>query len=264
MNEKTVVLIVGAGAVENAWLPIYKSFQNVFSSSINNADSANFQFTRLVYLLRFYSASKFAETTKDALEYTKKKVVELKHEIVKQLSVAQQNQELKIRTHFETLLMNFIFKDEIKFAVISTNWDTIVNQAINNFAYKIGYENQINIFHLHGSIGSPNSLYLPSEITCENYRTVAEDKEHGINQATLLTILKKANQIILYGISLDPLDAELNQTIFESLQNDDLQEVIVINPDYKKVSNRVKLLLEESNKNIKISCYNPLRYDAPR
>jgi hypothetical protein len=160
--------------------------------------------------------------------------------------------------------MNFIFKDEIKFAVISTNWDTIVNQAINNFAYKIGHENQINIFHLHGSIENPNSLYLPSEITCENYRTVAEDKEHGINQATLLTILKKANQIILYGISLDPLDAELNQTIFESLKNDDLQEVIVINPDYKKVSNRVKLLLEESNKNIKISCYNPLRYDAPR
>jgi hypothetical protein len=39
-------------------------------------------------LLRFYSASKFAETTEDALEYTKKKVVELKHEIVKQLSVA--------------------------------------------------------------------------------------------------------------------------------------------------------------------------------
>lgn len=261
MNQKTVVLIVGAGAVENAWLPIYKSFQNVFESSIDDADSANFQFTRLVYLLRFYSAAKFAETTKDALENAKRKITELKHEIVKQLNLAQQSQELKVRSHFETLLMNFIFKEEIKFAVISTNWDTVVNEAINKFAKKIKHGKTINTFHLHGSIEKPNSLYLPSEITCENYRSVEEDNEHGVNQAILLSILKKANQIILYGISLDPLDAELNQTIFASLKNEDLQEIVVINPECKKVSSRVKLLLQETNRNIKISCYNPLKYD---
>lgn len=262
MNEKTVVLIVGAGAVENAWLPIYKSFQKVFNSSINDADSANFQITRLVYLMRFYSAAKFADTTKDALEYTKRKVTELKHEIVKQLNLAQQKQELKVRSHFEALLMNFIFKDEIKFAVISTNWDTVVNEAINQFANKIEHRKTINTFHLHGSIEKPDSLYLPSEIACENYRNVEEDMEHGVNQAILLSILKKANQIILYGISLDPLDAELNQTIFTSLKNTDLKEILVINPDHKKVSNRVKLLLQETNRDIKISCYNPSRYDS--
>lgn len=260
MNQKKVVLIVGAGAVENAWLPIYKSFQNVFESSIDGADSANFQFTRLVYLLRFYSASKFADSTKDALESAKRKVTELKHEIVKQLNLAQQNQELKVRSHFEALLINFIFKDENEFAVISTNWDTVVGEAINQFAKKVEHGKTINILHLHGSIEKPNSLYLPSEITSENYRSVEEDNEHGVNQAILLSILKKVNQMILYGISLDPLDAELNQTIFVSLKNENLQEIVIINPDHKKVFNRVQLLLQETNRNIKISCYNPSRY----
>jgi hypothetical protein len=262
MKHKIVVLIVGAGAVENAWLPIYKSFQNVFESSIDDADSANFQFTRLVYLLRFYSASKFADTTKNALEIATRKVNDLKHEIVNQLNLAQLNQELKVRSHFETLLMNFIFKDKIKFAVLSTNWDTVVNEAINQIAEKIEYGRTIHTFHIHGSIEKPDCLYLPSEITCENYRSVDEDKEHGTNQAISLGILKKANQIILYGISLDPLDAELNQTIFASLKNKDLQEILIINPDFDKVSKRVKLLLQETNRNIKISCYNPLRYNA--
>lgn len=262
MKQRTVVLIVGAGAVENAWLPIYKSFKNIFDSPVNDADSANFQFTRLVYLLRFYSSAKFAENSKNALENVKKKMEELKHEIVNQLNLSQRSQELKVRSHFETLLMNFIFKEEVKFAVISTNWDTVVNEAVNQFAKKIEHGNVIKTFQLHGSIDKPNSLYLPSEITCENYRSIEEDNEHGINQTILLSMLKKANQIILYGISLDPLDAELNQTIFVSLKNEDLEEIVVINPEYEKVSNRVKLLLQESKKNIKVSCYNPLRYDS--
>lgn len=261
MNQKTVVLIVGAGAVENAWLPIYKSFQNVFQSSIDDSDSANFQFARLVFLLRFYSAKKNVESTINGLKILREKIAELKNEIAEQLNIAQQSQELKVRSYFETLLINFIFKNDIKFAIISTNWDTVVNEAINEFAKKIEYGNTINTFHLHGSIKKPNSLYLPSEITCENYRSVEEDDEYGIIQGVLLTVLKKANQIILYGISLDPLDAELNQTIFASLKNEELEEIIVINPEHKKVSNRVKLLLQEMDRSIKVSCFDPSNHN---
>lgn len=97
---------------------------------------------------------------------------------------------------------------------------------------------------------------MPSETTQENYRTDEENKKFGFNHFTTMNFLNEATQIILYGLSLDPLDAELSQVLNTCFGvNRELKEIVIINPDYNRVRNRVKLLLPRSD--IKIICYAP-------
>ncbi|MBL0183688.1 MAG: hypothetical protein IPP96_15960 [Chitinophagaceae bacterium] len=123
------------------------------------------------------------------------------------------------------------------FGLISTNWDTVIDKAADELVKQF-YTNieSLKCFHIHGSVDSHEHLYLPSETSQEKYRSPDDNNRHGLDHYTTLKFFKEANQIILYGLSLDPLDAELriilNSTFTTSIN---LREVLVINPDFKKV-----------------------------
>ena len=71
-----------------------------------------------------------------------------------------------------------------------------------------------------------------------------------------MDMLRNANRSVLYGISLDPLDAELNQTLASGWLSANMKEIIIVNPQHDKVAKRVKLLLEKIHP-IKVVGYHP-------
>jgi hypothetical protein len=91
----------------------------------------------------------------------------------------------------------------------------------------------------------------------ENYRSDDENYKLGYNHFTTLKFLKEAKTILLYGLSLDPLDAELSLLLSGAFAgNKTIQEVIIINPNYQLVRKRVKIVLFRKN-HITIRCFHP-------
>lgn len=251
-----VALIVGAGAVENSWQPVIRALQPSYDFEIDS-DCANSIFARLVYLMRYYSTS----TSPGAKEYLKAitdGVNELKNNVAKELTIAEENRSIRARKEFKDILYRFVFSEIHKFVLISTNWDTVINNEINILGesnYPIEGSN-IETINIHGSIISPNGLYLPSEITKESYRSNDEDIKIGTIHGSVWRTLEQSNKTILYGLSLDPLDAELCQTLAAGWSSPNLREILIIDPEHGKVARRVKLLMDKRYK-ASISGYHP-------
>ncbi len=255
---KKIALIVGAGAVENAWQPVVKALNSHYNFDFQlDSDGANSIMARLVYLLRFYSTGTFpdAEKGKNALLV---EVNEIKSKISLHLRLAQQNKTIRARKELKEILYRFVFSEINRSVLISTNWDTVIDTEIN-FLGESNYPkngSDISALHIHGSIDSPVGLYLPSEVTREAYRTKEEDSQMGSIHGTTWGTIEESNITILYGLSLDPLDAELCQTMAAGWSSPNLREIIIINPEHEKVAQRVKLLLD-ARYAAEISGYSP-------
>lgn len=185
----------------------------------------------------------------------------MKKAICDEINYAQKNGILKARKEFREILQKFAFEDtNNRVAIISTNWDTVIDQDANDFSNQIKLDKPIKCVHIHGSIEYAAHLYLPSETTQENYRSNEENKNFGLNHFIAINLLQQANQIILYGISLDPLDAELCQNLNNACATKSLNEIIIINPECDKISNRVRALIFPKRE-IMIKCFKPDNLD---
>lgn len=255
--KNKVAIITGAGAVENAWAPILSTFRMLLPCDVDE-DVANCLFAKYIYLLRAYS--KFSdEKSIENLKIEIEQIKTLKDFICDRIKHDQKLGILKARKEFKTILIKFVFTDpNSTFGLVSTNWDTTIDREADEIVRKIYTDvGSSKCFHIHGSVDFPDHVYLPSETSLENYRTDEENKRHGLNHYLTLKFLQQANRIILYGLSLDPLDAELSQILNSTFTtNSNLQEIIIINPDYKKVRNRVSFLLIPKT-HIKIKCFTP-------
>lgn len=255
-EAEKIAFVVGAGAVENAWAPVLTVFENILGHKID-ADGANSFFARLVYLMRFYATGTFPNAKEYSQSFTTQ-VNEIKSQICEALSLAEKNKQIKARKELKDILNKFVFSNVNQAVLITTNWDTVIDNTIN----ELGESNHpksgsdIQSLHIHGSIKSPNGLYWPSEVVREPYRTSEEDMEMGSLHGTVWRAIEECHRTILYGLSLDPLDAELLQTLAAGWSSPNLKEIIIINPEHKKISQRVRLLLDERYP-AKISGYSP-------
>lgn len=257
MQGKNIILVVGAGAVENAWNPVIRAVNRTLNIN-TDADGANFLFARHIYLFRFYAKVASNGSYKEFLDIMKSNISILKENIANELKSAQKNGEIRPRRNFKEIVEKFVTPDIDKAFLVSANWDEVIDKEINRL-YSSNYprpNSQIECFHIHGSIHSPEELYLPSEITQENYRTWDEESRMGRNHESLMSLLHGANRIVLYGISLDPLDAELNQTLAAGWASPKIEDIIIVNPSHEKVAKRVKLLLDPRYP-AKITGYGP-------
>lgn len=244
-HSEKVAFVFGAGAVENAWEPIIKLLQKTFPN-ITDADSANCFFARFIYLMRFHATGTSPDSN-EALKGMNEDFTEMKKGICLVLKYAEQNKIIKPREELGEILHKFIFSNSSNGCVfISTNWDNVVDNYINEIGecdYPIE-GSDITVHHIHGSIASPNDLYFPSEVVRESYRSEEQVLQMGSLHGTIWNTLEGCNKTILYGLSLDPLDAELSQTLVAGWSSENLKEIIIINPDHKKISKRVKLLID--------------------
>lgn len=256
-----VALIVGTGSVENSWKPILKAIDLHYDLK-TTIDGANCLFAKDVYLARYFAS--ISRKDKEGLEEMLTRLKLLKVLICFELEKAQKTKKLKPRKELQQILQKFIFHVNVAAILISANWDTVVDDEVQRILgtplNKFGME--INSFHIHGSINDLDEFYLPSEHTKELYRTRTEKRKFDKRNAIFLHNTEIANKIILYGLSLDPLDAELSQVLAGCCLEENLQEIIIINPNFKKIAERVRIL-NESDRKIKITCYDPSDLNKP-
>jgi hypothetical protein len=249
MGNKTATLLVGAGAVENAWQPVINAIKETTNRNID-ASNANCFFAQLIYLARFYSTIDHPDA-KYHLQVMLDNIAILKEQICHNLKEAQRKSEIKARPELELIISKFITSKNNKAIIVSTNWDTVVENKVNTL-YRFPENKQIPCLHIHGDINS--DIYLPSEITTEHYRSKEEDKNFGVKHSDFFRIIETTDILILYGISLSPLDAELLQ-VFYNIPNF-VNQIIIINPDHKSVANNISAIVEPNCK-IKITGYHP-------
>lgn len=259
IKNKKMAMLVGAGAIENAWEPVLTIFRPL-NGDDTDADSANFMIAKSICALRLYSKLSKGE---NQLKEEQETVRLLKELIGDSLKLAQQKGILKPRKEFETILNKFVFDNPNNlFGFVSTNWDTVIDtEAQRLVKQKYSDSVQVKVFHIHGSIEEHHNLYLPTETSQENYRSAEENEKLGLDHYATLKFLSEANSVILYGISLDPLDAELNLLLNGAFtKGKSIKEVIIINPDFLKIRKRVKLLLFPRT-DVTIRCFSPLNLD---
>lgn len=257
MKGKNITFIVGAGAVLNAWNPVIRAI-NKTEGIETNGNGANFLFARYIYLLKFYSTIAKAGKYPEMFEIMKSNISILKSNIADELKKAQNSGEIRPTENFKEIVNKFVISSVDRAYLVTTNWDNVIDLEINKLYRSNNPDTNFKIesFHIHGSIDSPDELYLPSEITQEIYRTKEEETKLGNNHGSLMSLLEKGNRTILYGISLDPLDAELNQTLGAGISSPNIEEIIIINPNHEIVADRVKLLLDKRYP-AKVLAYHP-------
>ena len=253
-------LICGAGAVKNAWEPVLDALGGELLGSRMTGDQANFQFAQLVYLLRWYSLS--GEFGRDGLETSKATLNSIRKAVAKELSIAQQEGRISARPDLTNILEQFIPDMSGSLIYVSTNWDTTGDEVILQYYSALNPHQKfhLNPVHLHGSTSDPNTLYLPTEMTKEPYRSEEEEQAIGSIHGALMKGLETSTRSILYGISLSPLDAELCTTLIAGWNNPVLQEIIVVNPHHEQVAKRVLAMLRNPER-VKVSAFHPERLD---
>lgn len=132
--------------------------------------------------------------------------------------------------------------------VATTNWDLLFEPYFS--------KGQINqIIYVHGNVKYPDTLYLPTESIVEPYRPyTAESRLHGAIAGKLMSILQDTNQLVIYGLSLSPLDVELGLVIRDGFANTVLPDkVVVIDCNPHLVVERLQYLGIENTPD----CYRP-------
>lgn len=243
IQKERIALLIGTGSVENAWSPVLKAFKEVTGLE-TTPDGANFIFAKWIYLLRFFSTIPHPEATKH-LELHKHNVYLLKKAIAKNLHKAQVKNEISARPALKKILQRYVVLKEKSFGFITTNWDKTVDDIVREEIKLLGINSPNSVFHIHGDTSDFQNLYLPSEMTAETYRSKEESFKIGLNHSRAGQFLEKSNHMIIYGLSLDPLDAELAQILTAACYSEDLKEITIINLEVEKftIIERVRLLL---------------------
>ena len=234
-------MIVGAGAVQNAWNPVLRALQPSFPMPLT-ADGANTHLARMIYLLRWWSSDS-SDFGRKMLSETLAHFNEVKTEIASEIIFGQKTGELRARDSLTAIVDKFIIPTGGRFILLSTNWDTVVETAIHAHLDR-DYKCAINSIHIHGRAEDPRLMYFPTEVTKEPYRSKAEDVSIGTLHGTAWRTLETATRVIVYGLSLSPLDAELGQILACGWATKKLKEIIVINPSHEEVAHKVNVLLD--------------------
>src|SRR6266852_5496709 len=211
--------LIGNGAVEGSWAPILQAIRNIDPEAVlDGEDVANYWLTQHVYELR--QVAHFAQLTREerswrlrrpqnaeehrsfqaeqqqALDSFRGRDLALKRAIAIQLDAALERGELHVR---EALVRRFLGVQG-SLELVTTNWDRALEARFPEFEDKI--------IHLHGDTRKPEALYLPSEMAREPYRTAAERHEFA-KHTGLWKDLAQARNVVIYGLSMSALDAEL-------------------------------------------------------
>ena len=236
LERNTTVLFVGTGAVENAWRPIFRALRRGASPELpDDVDLANLEMARIVHLVRFFHQRR-PEQERSLLQA----LARVKAAMAEELHAAAASGEIKARASFLETLRRL--KDQSRdVSIVSTNWDTSVNHAVQRIAP------QFTVLQLHGSIDDAPNLYLASEMTTECYRTGPELKYHATTNRNAIEMVESATQLMVFGLSLSPLDAEVCQVLWAGREAAPaLERVTVVDTKPELVARRLALVLGRS------------------
>ncbi len=201
-NNRAAIVVAGTGSVEGAWAPVIRAVRRTISPELpDDAELANLEMARLVHILRV----QHAHPTRVAPVLSAMR--ELRAALSAELREASQKGELIVRPSFIEVV-DALNGQGFQTNVITTNWDVSIDQALAIRAPNV------SVFHLHGDIGDPETLYLPSEISVEPYRANREASFHARGFLSAKAAIASATDLIIYGLSLSALDAEWCQVLW--------------------------------------------------
>lgn len=250
---KRTAIFVGAGAVEGSWAPIIKALGKFYDFPVTS-DGANSVLARLVYLLRWFSGSQ-GEFANQELSKHLEILKLVKIEIISELRKSENRGEIRARPSLEPLINQLVIPHGVDFMLVTTNWDKVIDREFGAIIRKT-HTGTFNPIHLHGSVSKLNTMYLPSEMTREPYRKPRDERSLGGLHGAVWRGLEKAHRAIIYGLSIDPLDAELGQTLAVGWNNPNLEEILIVDPNHGIVAHRINLLLT-SQRDIRVLGLNP-------
>jgi hypothetical protein len=240
-DGKRCALIAGAGAVAGAWTPVLRALQRFVDFPLT-VDGGNSFLARAVYLARWFSSPFYdSQPHSQYRDAALKGLRDVKQAIASELISAEMAGEITHRASLEHILKRMMLPFSASMLFVTTNWDTIVPKAISEIM-RPDWDFTFQPLHIHGTAADPSTLYLPSEVTQERYRQPDEDQKIGTMHGRVWKNLEVANRVTLYGLAIDPLDAELGQTLAAGWSNSNLEEVFIVNPHHSVVAHRVNLL----------------------
>lgn len=240
-NFPNIALIYGAGAVENAWNPVLRALNGYLDFPLS-PDGANLYLARLVYLLRWNASLNNEHGRAELSKYIDFLNI-AKIKIAQELRLSQKKGEIRHRPALENLLWKFIIPTHEGILFVSTNWDTVIESQIKKILIK-DFKLKMNTVHIHGSTENANRMYLPSELVREPYRKKSDEVWLGQQHGKTWRALENCRKVIIYGLSLDPLDAELGMVLAAGLCNPMLNEILIVDPNHSMVAHRVNVLLD--------------------
>ena len=231
--SKTAML-VGAGAVSKAWDPVVRAMQKFARVEID-PDQTSCLLARIVYLARFFANAGDGEY---------ELLVKARKGIAEELKAAEESGEILVRDEFESIVNQLVVTRSTLFYVISTNWDKTVDTALSRMMAKYP-DSEAKVFPLHGTYDDPSTLYLPTEMVIEPYRSKDEEAELGGRHAGLMSRLGGLEHLVVYGLSLDPSDAELNQIVSMMIDSDEIRTIDIVDLEPELVAKRISLLMKK-------------------
>jgi hypothetical protein len=233
--------VVGTGANVNGWKPVLDAI-NELSPDLDlghDIENANTYFARHVYhrkfVARYRDVLHLAPSLEDRL---KQHDLHLKRAISGRLIAASEAGEMRLRSEFLSLLRDNDWGPSV---FVTANWDLLLER--NGIPAE-------SVVHVHGDVTRPGLLFLPTEITGELHHSA--DEVRAMRDAIERTwgCVAAARKLVLYGLSLSPLDAELGHLISMGLSEHGAApcDVYVYNVEQEvgRVQRRAQMFLEKS------------------
>ncbi len=257
------VFLVGTGSQIGSWAPIYAAIRRALGEGFPEkqgdlpegddpilTDVTNFHLARWVAQQRT-----FWRLAHDPLEPKRAKaaaVYELIDGIEKKFKAAMSDELLRatqagaLRLRPEFIEMFKRLPREGSVAFVTANWDTVLENWVRTWTEKPLVQ------YLHGSVAAPNLMLLPGENIHEDYRPREERKQLDA-MLNKWGYFDRARRIIIYGLSLSPLDAELSILLGMGFADSIGGEIWIVNPaEGKTVQRRVQTLDPKNRWTIKV------------
>ena len=162
------------------------------------------------------------------------------------LTAAQKRGSIRLRDDFKETWNRAVGDDPgpTDLTVLTTNWDEVfINRMVATWQGGVRPE----LLHLHGGLKpAAGTLLLPAETAIEPYRPQdsPEAQELLKRRQVLADCIEEADVLVLWGIGLSPLDAELMQAIQKGLYAGDLRPRVIriVNPEHRQVARRLMAL----------------------
>lgn len=252
MNLRRTLGIVGAGALIDGWRPVIEAMQAVGYAEVTSPNAANFALARIVYAVRqleFYAP--IVQEWVSRRDEFRAKLGRLRNAIADRLDEAQRSGRISPRAEFASVIRETIVDGSEEAGIVTTNWDFATEDAGH------AVKDELPTYYLHGNTRRPGGLYLPTEIAEEPYRTEEEKGQLVGIRRDLVAAIRIASRIVIYGLSVSPLDAELGQLLASGLSGSTLEEVLIVNPEFREVGERVATLVEDDAPRVRILGCHP-------
>jgi hypothetical protein len=232
--EFDTVFIIGTGAEQGAWAPISRAILSADSTARiaeGDPEQANFWMAKLIALRRATHAVE-SSGVHGVGGYVGGVHQRFRQEICRELDDAVANGSLTLRPSIRE-----VFRDPAwgtRKLILTTNWDRLLDHEFSS-----------EVVHIHGSTVDWQTLYLPSDYAYDPAHTERTQQSMYVAQDQAIRSLWGAERVCIFGLSLDPLDAELALIVATGINDQPhLRDICICNlkSEEQRLRTRLRLL----------------------